>query len=293
MLVHNFTLDVEERLGIDEPTVRAARPTSCTCTSTPTGGTGRGRVTAGSPSWRTSRRASPNGRWATSGRPRPPPPRWTTRGGRSPTTRRACSGRSARLSRCPTARARAAGTSSRRPSRATALEQVLYIVADGAEPVAEPRGTATPGWGALQRLYTTGDGGTVFVGASPGRWGTLAAALTVDIADAGEDGLGRGPRTGDRRPADGRGAALRAVGVGAHPVVSVRELMAPGGVADRRGLRLEDQTEEFGAVVMPGPVVRFGCTPMRPGAIPGAFGSDREAILERLGGGGASTGGEA
>jgi hypothetical protein len=55
--------------------------------------------------------------------------------------------------------------------------------------------------------------------------------------------------------------------------------MAPGGVADSRGLRLEDRSEEFGAVVMPGPVIRFSGTPMRPGALPGPFGADRDVVL--------------
>ncbi len=32
VLVHNFTIEVEERLGIDEASLRRRAPTSCTCT---------------------------------------------------------------------------------------------------------------------------------------------------------------------------------------------------------------------------------------------------------------------
>ncbi len=129
----------------------------------------------------------------------------------------------------------------------------------------------------------TADGATLFLGAAPDEVALLVSALDLDVAEIGPDGLGRilEHAIGARSTA-AVGAALRAAGVGVHPVASVRELMAPGGVADRRGLRLEDQTDGFGAVVMPGPVVRFGRTPMRPGAVPGPFGSDRSAVLERL-----------
>jgi hypothetical protein len=59
--------------------------------------------------------------------------------------------------------------------------------------------------------------------------------------------------------------------------------MIEGGVAEQRGLRLVDRSEELGEVVMPGPVVRFGRTPMHPGGFPGPFGSDRDLILAARG----------
>ena len=78
-------------------------------------------------------------------------------------------------------------------------------------------------------------------------------------------------------------ALLRAGDVGVHAVTSLVAVMAAGGMADQRGLRLEERSSHLGTIVMPGPVARFGRTPMRPGALPGPFGSDREAVLRRLG----------
>jgi crotonobetainyl-CoA:carnitine CoA-transferase CaiB-like acyl-CoA transferase len=71
--------------------------------------------------------------------------------------------------------------------------------------------------------------------------------------------------------------------VGVHAVTSLVAVMAPGGTADDRGLRIEERSLHLGAIVMPGPVLRFGRTPMRPGALAGPFGSDRDAVLRRLG----------
>jgi hypothetical protein len=64
--------------------------------------------------------------------------------------------------------------------------------------------------------------------------------------------------------------------------MSLAELMTPGGPADERGLRLEDHSDRHGTVLMAGPVPRFSRTPMRPGGYPGAFGSDRQAILDEV-----------
>jgi hypothetical protein len=46
------------------------------------------------------------------------------------------------------------------------------------------------------------------------------------------------------------------------------DLLEPGGVADRLGLRLEQHSPRFGTVVQPGPVIRLSRTPMRAGDLP-------------------------
>jgi hypothetical protein len=54
------------------------------------------------------------------------------------------------------------------------------------------------------------------------------------------------------------------------------ELLEPGGIPDRLGLRLEQQSPVFGAVVQPGPVVRLSRTPMRAGDLPAPVGLDAQ-----------------
>jgi crotonobetainyl-CoA:carnitine CoA-transferase CaiB-like acyl-CoA transferase len=171
--------------------------------------------------------------------------------------------------------------------RATALEQLLYIVASPPNdsgprhaPASEPRGQKAGGWSPFQRLYATSDG-TVFLGGRPDQYSGVWAALGVE--PPGEPDGADAAATLEGALATMTTAAVRAMleetGVGVHDVVPVRQLMERGGVADLRRLRLEDVSDEFGTVVMPGPVVRFGRTPMRPGALPGPFGADRAAIL--------------
>ena len=176
-------------------------------------------------------------------------------------------------------------------ARATTLEQILYAVgsAGGAtdwqpDRSREPRGASARGWTPLQRLYETSDG-TIFVGARREQLPDLWRALGVVPAPGGSDtevvaGLERALAARTTAEAS---TLLRDAEVGAHAVTSLVALMAPGGMADQRGLRLEEQSVHLGTIVMPGPVVRFGRTPMRPGALPGPFGSDRDAVLQRLG----------
>lgn len=157
--------------------------------------------------------------------------------------------------------------------RATALEQILYLIDYAGRDIAEPRGAAL-GWSPLQRIYPTSDG-AVFVGARASQADALCDALQVDSIDELEAGFAA-------RPTDAACDAARRAGAGAHPVTSLREIMAPDGMAARRGLRLVDRTDRFGEIVMPGPVVRFSRTPMRPGRVPTPFGGDRDEVLEEL-----------
>ena len=284
VLVHNFTLDVEERLGIDEATIRRGTPDIVYLYLNTYGRQGpwaghRGFAELANITTGVTERSMGDERPPTAASASMDYPRWTFTDYAAGVLG-ALGALVGLYDRSRTGRGHLVETSL---VRATALEQILYIVAADREEMVEPRGTSAPGWGPGQRLYGTADGGTVFVGASPDQLTELAAALGVDIADHDGEGLAHAlARAISERSVDETDAALRAIGVGVHLVTSVREVMAPGGVAHQRGLRLEDQTAEFGAVVMPGPVVRFGRTPMRPGALPGPFGCDREAILERL-----------
>jgi crotonobetainyl-CoA:carnitine CoA-transferase CaiB-like acyl-CoA transferase len=285
VLVHNFTIDVEERLGIDEASVRRHAPDIAYVYLNTYGRQGpwaghRGFAELANITTGVTERSMGDARPPTAASASMDYPRWTFTDYAAGVLG-AFGALLALYDRARTGRGQLVETSL---VRATALEQILYLVGHDGDRVAEPRGTTTPGWGPLQRLYTTADGDTVFVGAAARDADALAAAVGVDAADAGPEALGPAlERALAARPSAEIVAALRAIGVGVHPVTSVRELMAPGGIAERRGLRLEDRTEEFGAVVMPGPVVRFSRTPMRPGRVPGPFGGDREAILERLG----------
>jgi len=63
-----------------------------------------------------------------------------------------------------------------------------------------------------------------------------------------------------------------AAGGAAHPLVPMDDLLEVGGMADRLGLRLEQQSPVFGAVVQPGPVIRLSRTPMRAGVLPDPVG---------------------
>ena len=163
--------------------------------------------------------------------------------------------------------------------RATALTQILCTGCPEGKAPAVPRGTKVRGWRYSQQLYTTADG-DVFVGFSEDRHDTVMSAFGVrhDAKNPTQllaDALAR-------RSSEDVCAIVRAAGGGAAQVTSVAELMAPGGAAEQRGLRLEDTSCIFGRVTMPGPVVRFSSTPMVPGFFPGPFGSDRDAILARL-----------
>ncbi len=117
------------------------------------------------------------------------------------------------------------------------------------------------GWSALHRAYRASDG-WVFVG--------------LDDAAARELGLGPDPaRTEsqcEKRFAAGTVASavdvVRRAGGAAHRVVAIDDLMQEGGTSDRLGLRLVHESREFGAVVQPGPAIRFARTATDPGGLP-------------------------
>jgi crotonobetainyl-CoA:carnitine CoA-transferase CaiB-like acyl-CoA transferase len=283
VLVHNFTVGVEERLGIDEQTLRHHAPGIVSVYLNTYGRRGpwaghRGYAELANITTGVTERSLGDVRPPTGASASMDHPRWTFTDYAAGVLG-AFGALVGLYDRVRTGRGSLVETSL---VRATALEQILYLVADRDRSVAEPRGAAAPGWGPLQRCYPTGDG-TVFIGASPEQLDAMLEALGVEAPGVADAELGQlvEEAIGNRSTQE-LCVVLHAVGVGAEPVKSVREVMTPGGVADRRGLRIEDHTEAFGAVVMPGPVVRFGRTPMRPGRVPGPFGSDGDAIRNRV-----------
>jgi crotonobetainyl-CoA:carnitine CoA-transferase CaiB-like acyl-CoA transferase len=146
---------------------------------------------------------------------------------------------------------------------ATALEQITWLASGDASPA---RGEAAT------RVVRARDGWVCVSGPS-----SALARLAEDCGwDADEPTeISRPVREGPvALTVDKLCRAATAAGAGAHRVMTVPELMRPGGWADVRGLRLTDETEEFGQVVMPGPVVRFARTPMQPGHFPAPFGQN-------------------
>jgi crotonobetainyl-CoA:carnitine CoA-transferase CaiB-like acyl-CoA transferase len=171
--------------------------------------------------------------------------------------------------------------------RATSLEQLLYVVmsvdAEGrvgrrADDAPEPRGREATGWCSRQRIYHTADG-AIFLGATQAQLPAIAAALDVALTSDDDELADTLADAFASRTTDDAVVCVNGTGAAAHEITSVADVFRPGGVADRQGLRLVDETETFGTVVMPGPVVRFSRTPMRPGRFPGPFGADRPQIL--------------
>jgi len=172
--------------------------------------------------------------------------------------------------------------------RASAVEQLREIVepvdADGKQlaPTVSRSEQATVNTIAdvpLQRMYSTKDD-SVFVSIPAERAEAVIRAFGIETPPTTESGFGEAlaAALATRTSADAVQTVLQA-GAGAHQAFSVEKLMEPGGLADQRGLRVEDQSPVHGRVVMPGPVIRFSRTPMRPGYLPGPFGCDREEIL--------------
>ncbi len=158
--------------------------------------------------------------------------------------------------------------------RAATLEQVIYALDYEGRDIYEPSGEA-PGWSALQRLYDTADG-VVFVGAHDSQAEDLLEALGVEsIGDLPEAFAS----TSTANVVEGLGA----LDIGVHRVEPAGVLLADDGVAARIGLRVEDQSEANGRVLMVGPVARLSRTPSVAGPLARPFGSDSEDIRRELG----------
>jgi crotonobetainyl-CoA:carnitine CoA-transferase CaiB-like acyl-CoA transferase len=158
--------------------------------------------------------------------------------------------------------------------RAATLEQVVYALAYEGRDIAEPRGDA-PGWTPFHRLYDTADG-AVFVGAAQDQQESLLEALGVhDVADL--------PGAFAARATDDVTAALRARDIGAHRVAPMGSLLADDGVAATIGLRVDEQTDANGLVVMTGPVAHLSRTPPSIGRPAEPFGAHSDEIRRELG----------
>ena len=85
-----------------------------------------------------------------------------------------------------------------------------------------------------------------------------------------------------RASAYNRVELLTRAGIGAHGVVRLPELFDDPYVR-ATGLRLEQNSEEIGAVTMPGPVVTVNGERLTPGRVANAPGSDARAVLAAIG----------
>jgi len=136
--------------------------------------------------------------------------------------------------------------------------------------LADSSGTQALGWSALQRLYRTADG-WIFLAVPAGKRDVFCThAEASDCADDLELQRRCEVRFERLTSAEARMLASRCDGEVAD-VRSIEQLLAPGGDADRRGLRLAQSSARFGWVVQPGPTLRLSRTPMQPGALPGGW----------------------
>jgi crotonobetainyl-CoA:carnitine CoA-transferase CaiB-like acyl-CoA transferase len=140
----------------------------------------------------------------------------------------------------------------------------------------EPRGVDALGSSPLHRLYPASDG-WLFFGAGADGLDRLAGVEGLDNVE---------PERLETRFAAAPVAVwverLRAVGIGAHRLVSVEELMDDAWVREH-GLSLMQHVEGVGAMTMPGVAARLSLTPLRVGAPVRPPGADAPAVLARIG----------
>jgi crotonobetainyl-CoA:carnitine CoA-transferase CaiB-like acyl-CoA transferase len=119
----------------------------------------------------------------------------------------------------------------------------------------------------------------LFLGTTPDRWPEVANAFDTAANSADDDQLEVFVEKAIAALSVVEAVSrLQQAGVGAHEVVPVAALMGPDGPAAQRGLRLEEHSDRFGRVVMAGPVIRLHRTPLRPGRLPAAFGSEQDTV---------------
>jgi crotonobetainyl-CoA:carnitine CoA-transferase CaiB-like acyl-CoA transferase len=275
-VVQNFTLGVDERLGIDEPSVRRVAPDvvytylNSYGTSGPWAGargyadllncaTGICDRTVGDVALRSGHPMLAVDR-----------PRW-------PFTDYAAGALGAYATMLGLLQRGRTGIAPRVETtleRATTLEQVIYALDYEGRDIFEPRGDA-PGWSPLQRIYNTADG-AVFVGARESQTDDLLGALGAAAIESLPEAFAAASTVS---VVD----ALGALDIGAHRVEPPGRLLADDGVAARIGLRVEDQSETKGRVLMVGPVARLSRTPSVAGFLAQPFGSHSEEIRRQLG----------
>ncbi len=280
-IVQNFTLGVDERLGIDESSVRLVAPDVVYTYLNAYGTVGP---------WADARGYADLLNCATgicdrsigdveleSGHPmlQVDRPRW-------PFTDYAAGALGAFATMLGLLQRRRTGIASRVETtleRAATLEQVIYAVAYEGRDISEPRGE-DPGWAPLHRIYDTMDG-AVFVGAHDAQ----SAALLEVI---GADELENLPEAFGRLTTAGVIDALSLVDIGVHRIEQSGRLLADDGVAALIGLRVEDHSETNGRVLMVGPVARLSRTPSTAGLLAQPFGSYSDEVRREVGFGPAS-----
>ena len=161
--------------------------------------------------------------------------------------------------------------------------QLPYVIDYAGKRWDEPAGTDALGWGPLQRLYRADDG-WLFLGGRVEQLPAVAGIPGLEGVDAVEpDALeAELERRVSTRSADHWCTHLQAMGVGAHRLTRVVELMSsPWAVAHGLSLtRLHDTGEEITTV---GPAPRLSGTPVTAGRPAPTPGSDGAEILEGLG----------
>jgi crotonobetainyl-CoA:carnitine CoA-transferase CaiB-like acyl-CoA transferase len=161
---------------------------------------------------------------------------------------------------------------------AACYAQLPYLVGDAERDPPDDRLVGVRGWRPLHRLYRAADG-WLAVGGREERRDAVVAAFGLPGETPFEEALGRALA---ERPREECARVLQEAGVAAQHVLDVEQVMAPGGAADRAGLRDEQESEEFGLVVQPAATIRLEGTPIRTGAVARPFGAEEEEIRAEL-----------
>jgi crotonobetainyl-CoA:carnitine CoA-transferase CaiB-like acyl-CoA transferase len=170
--------------------------------------------------------------------------------------------------------------------------QASFLLGYPGQTRTQPRGPEILGTGPLQRYYRANDG-WFFLGADDTQLATVCTAAGVS-AKAAADTAGDADLVGLERieqllatafaldSAEGWVTVLRAVGVGAHKVVELADLMVDPW-ARTNGLSVVQMTDEAGEVTLPGIALRFSDTPPMLGKPAGRPGEDAESVLAAIG----------
>ena len=147
----------------------------------------------------------------------------------------------------------------------------------------EPQGTDARGFGPLQRLYRASNG-WFFLGARGEQRSALQQVPGLEGAGSvDEQHLGAElERRFERGTVDHWCSMLVAVGIGAHRLARVGELMRDPWVIEH-GLSVTRVHDTGEAITTVGPPARLSATPVRVGSPASTPGAEGPAILQRLG----------
>ncbi len=138
----------------------------------------------------------------------------------------------------------------------------------------EPRGTATLGFGPLQRLYRASDG-WFFLGVGESLRERLLRALEIESTSALEGRFAT-------MTVDEAVKQVLAVGGGAHRVMDIAQNMESDWLV-RRGVSITRVHDGPGRVRTTGPSVKMSRSRVVPGAPASAPGADGVAVLDEIG----------